>query len=140
MSKLSQSVGLGSEVVIGEQTWNLVPLNVFDVIRLERELERRKSPGPGRSALEFVDVRDEECVSLITWLMLRKADPDLTQAERDDCLYKMTLREARDLQVSQNVTWQLVRESGLFNMDDSGEAAPKKSPTKSASPKASSEP
>ena len=107
--------------------------------------------------LTFLDLADAEALGLITnggadgmtptsilWLMLRKADPSLTDTQRDLCQYTMTPREARALftlagdgQESADFMSRVISAAGLTaesdELADDGEDPKTEAPTKGES-------
>lgn len=84
-SGIRKALGLGEDVTFQSQVWQLEPLTFLDLADAE--------------ALGLLKGGDAETLTTtsVLWLMLRKADPSLTDTQRDLCQYTMTPREARNL-------------------------------------------
>lgn len=89
MSELSDALGQGTPVVFGTKTLTVEPLDFNDLLELE------EFSGEDADALDvgkFIENKRNRLFFL--WLVLRKADPALTQEERERGEYRMTEKEA----------------------------------------------
>lgn len=84
-SGIRKALGLGEDITFQGQVWHLEPLTFLDLADAE--------------ALGLLKVGDAETLTTtsVLWLMLRKADPALSDTQRDLCQYTMTPRAARNL-------------------------------------------
>ena len=85
MSEIRKALGLPEPVEFQGQTWLLEPLTFLDLADAE--------------ALGLLKIGDAETLTTtsVLWLMLRKADPSLTETQRDLCQYTLTPRAVRAL-------------------------------------------
>ena len=83
MGVIQKSLGQSHDVLFRGETWRLEPLTFLDLADAE--------------ALGLIVAGDAKSVSItsVLWLMLRKADPALTDTQRDLCQYTLTPREVR---------------------------------------------
>jgi len=78
---IADALGLGETIEYRGMAYALTPLDMFDVMLLLRRF----------GSIERVDiVNDPEAIAYVAYLMLRKADPRLSDNERDNRLYRMT--------------------------------------------------
>lgn len=149
MSELSDALGRGTAVVFGTKTLNIEPLDFNDLLDLE------EFTGEDADTLdigEFISVKRNWLFFL--WLVLRKADPELTPEERENGQYRLTEKQAGYLLKRDNHIEQLamikaaIGLSGLKEADGKeaeGDADPKPGPApkpakKAKEPKPAEEP
>jgi len=126
---IRKALGLGEAVTFQGQVWNLEPLTFLDLADAE--------------ALGLVQSGNAVDISptSVLWLMLRKADPSLTESQRDLCQYMLTPRETRALftltgdgLAAAEFMNQVITAAGLTATDeenaDDAEAPAKDSPAK----------
>lgn len=112
MSELSEALGKGKELDWNGGKWHCLPLDLNDLADIEDRV----------GDVDLLDLTKISHQRLILWLVLRKADPALSPAEREACAYKMTERQvgklvnASQLQKAETVEFLLsiLKVSGLM--------------------------
>ena len=158
-------LGSGTPVTINKQRWVLLPLDFFDIQMLANDLasamteEEIKAVTRGGAAhpLDLLDRYNSDHALSLYWLMLRKADPSLSDSDRDACRYKLTKADVRRLFAAgsgnEAAFASVIAATGLFpdatqvnEADTKNDAAPEKpahslsrSTSKKGSPSSSSE-
>jgi len=85
---IAGALGLGDTVEYRGKIWQLKPLDVFDSMELMKRY----------GGLENVDVdTDVEQFAYVAYLMLRKADPDLTDPYRRQRIFRLTVADVAAL-------------------------------------------
>ena len=90
-SGIRKALGLPESVEFQGQTWPLEPLTFLDLA----DAEALGLLNTGDKSKEGEQAEPVLSTTSILWLMLRKADPSLTDTQRDLCQYTMTPRETR---------------------------------------------
>lgn len=82
---IEKALGRGRAVEFRGRTWTLEPLNFLDL-----------ADAQALGLFKGDQATDLSPLSIL-WLMLRKADPDLTETQRDHCQYSLTPRDVAAL-------------------------------------------
>lgn len=120
MNEINEALGTPRAMTFRGKTWRVEPLDMVDLGEIQSRL----------GSLNALSTRDPRLQFEILYLALRKADPDLTDDEREDERYRLTRTAVRRMvslpelekPETQAFLGEIVARSGLFGDPDAPDA------------------